>query len=77
MAIKSISERRQRKVELDLTGPEGNAFVLLGYAKRFAEQLEYSKEKIEELLADMQSGDYNNLVAVFDRHFGTFVTLYK
>ena len=30
----------KKEIIIDLTGPEGNAFVLLGYAKRFAKQLE-------------------------------------
>lgn len=32
--IKSIEEK-ETKLEIDLTGPDGNAFVLLGYASRF------------------------------------------
>ena len=29
---------------IDLTGPDGNAFVLLGYAKQFARQLKFDSE---------------------------------
>ena len=29
---------------IDLTGPQGNAFVLLGYAKQFARQLQFDYE---------------------------------
>ena len=29
---------------IDLTGPQGNAFVLLGYAKQFARQLQFDDE---------------------------------
>ena len=76
MAIKSIDDRPSG-IEIDLTGPEGNAFVLLSKAKSLAKQLKYSDEKVEELLAQMQSGDYNNLVDTFDSHFGSFVTLYR
>jgi len=36
--IKS-KEEKASKVEIDLTGPEGNVFVLIGYAKNFAKQL--------------------------------------
>jgi hypothetical protein len=74
--IKDIEEKDGR-VELDLTGPDGNAFALLGYAKNFAKQLEYPKEKTNKLLEEMTSGDYENLVAIFDEHFGSFVTLYR
>lgn len=60
------------EIVIDLTGPEGNAFVLLGYASRFAEQLNYDKEKI---MKEMKAGDYENLVSVFDSYFGDFVIL--
>jgi len=61
-------------IEIDLTGPEGNAFFLLGMAKKLATQLDFPQEFI---LNEMQSGDYENLIKVFDLHFGDFVTLYR
>lgn len=61
-----------REMVIDLTGPEGNAFVLLGYANKFAKQLDIDGEKI---LEEMKSGDYVNLVKVFDKYFGDFVIL--
>ena len=63
------------EIVIDLTGPEGNAFVLLGYAQRFAKQLGYEEEEIDELVGSMQSGDYEHLIQVFDDHFGQFVIL--
>lgn len=57
---------------IDLTGPEGNAFVLMGYASRFAKQLGLDSKQIIE---EMKSGDYDNLVEVFDKYFGDFVIL--
>ena len=36
--IKSINEKTTR-IEIDLTGPDGNAFVLIGMAGKFAKQL--------------------------------------
>ncbi len=62
------------KRTIDLTGPEGNAYCLMGYAKQFAKQLDKDSDAIIE---EMMSGDYENLVAVFDREFGSFVTLYR
>lgn len=63
------------EIVIDLTGPEGNAFVLLGYAQRFAKQLGYDEEEVEDLMKAMQSGDYENLIQVFDDHFGHYVIL--
>tara|TARA_B110000977_G_C10815894_1_gene392162 strand:- start:194 stop:418 length:225 start_codon:yes stop_codon:yes gene_type:complete len=57
---------------IDLNGPDGNAFALLGFAKSFAKQLKLDGEKIAD---EMTSGDYENLVEVFDKHFGSFVIL--
>ncbi|MFW9948532.1 MAG: hypothetical protein ACFFKA_00225 [Candidatus Thorarchaeota archaeon] len=37
--IKKKEEMNRGPIEIDLTGPEGNVFVLMGYAKRFARQI--------------------------------------
>lgn len=62
-------------ITFDLTGEQGNAFYLLGTAKNFAKQMGYSSEEIESLLSEMKSSDYENLIEVFDSHFGDFVIL--
>ena len=67
------SKQPQSEIIIDLTGPQGNAFFLLGYAKKLAKQLDF--EDIDILIDDMQSGDYEHLVQVFDEHFGDFVIL--
>lgn len=61
-------------IEIDLAGPQGNAFVLIGMAKQFAKQLNFSGE---EIINEMMSGDYENLIEVFDSYFGDYVTLYR
>jgi len=57
---------------IDLTGPQGNAFVLMGLASRYARQLGLDSDAV---LAEMQQGNYENLVQVFDRYFGEYVIL--
>jgi len=69
------SKQKQEAIIIDLTGPQGNAFFLLGTAKSLAKQLGYTKEEIDELLDKMRSSDYENLLEVFDHHFGSFVIL--
>ena len=71
--IKDISEK-PNNLEIDLTGPNGNAFVLLGYARRFAKQLDKDPDEITNR---MKSGNYDNLIAVFEKEFGEFITLYR
>ena len=57
---------------IDLTGPDGNAFALLGYAKNFSKQLSLDWDSIRK---EMTKGDYEELLKVFDRYFGSFVIL--
>lgn len=73
MAIKNKSEMSS-EITIDLTGPDGNAFALMGYAKNFSKQLGLDFNKIQ---TEMTSGDYENLIEVFEKNFGEFVTLYR
>ena len=68
------SKKQKSGIEIDLTGPDGNAFVLISKASNLAKQLGLDKDAIQK---EMMSGDYENLVNVFDKHFGEFVTLYR
>ena len=61
-----------RPYVIDLTGPQGNAFVLLGYAKRYAKQLGLDGKAIQN---EMMQGDYEHLLEVFDKNFGDFIIL--
>lgn len=65
---------QQDKVVIDLNGPAGNAFVLLGTAKKWARELFLDERQI---LEEMRSGDYENLVTVFDHYFGDYVILVR
>ena len=60
---------------IDLTGPQGNAFVLLGYAKQFARQLQFDDELKNKIVTEMQENDYEHLVQTFDKYFGDYVIL--
>ncbi len=73
MAIKSKSEMSS-EITIDLTGPDGNAFALMGYAENFSRQLGIDSKPI---IKDMMSGDYEHLLEVFEENFGSFVTLYR
>ena len=76
--IKSKSQQvKPTTIEIDLTGPDGNAFALISLAQKLAKQLDYQPQERGNLTTEMMSGDYENLIAVFDKHFGTLVTLYK
>lgn len=68
------NKEEQSGIVIDLTGPDGNAFVLIGYASRLAKQLGLDGKVIQK---EMMSGNYDHLVKTFDKHFGDFVTLLK
>jgi hypothetical protein len=54
---------------LDLDGPDGNVFSLMGIVNRNAKALELDGKAI---IKEMKSGDYRNAVYVFNRDFGEF-----
>jgi hypothetical protein len=72
-----VDRPKQNGMVIDLSGPQGNAFFLIGTAKKLWKQLGYDKEDVESNIKRMTSGDYDNLVNYFDSEFGDFVTLYR
>lgn len=72
-----VKKKPQYGYTIDLTGPEGNAFNLIGTAKRLGKQLDMSANYIDDMVKRMTSGDYEHLVKVFDDEFGSVVTLLR
>lgn len=72
--IRSADELVKGKMEIDLTGPQGNAFCLLGLAMKLAKQLGLDGKKIME---EMQASNYEHLIEVFDSYFGEYVDLFR
>ena len=68
-----IRPTQDREFVINLDGPDGNAFALMAYAKRFAKDMGYVSD--EAILNNMRSGDYTNLVKTFDKYFGEYVIL--
>ena len=79
MAIKSLKNRPQgpTPIEIDLTGPKGNAYYLLALAQKLCQQLRYDEFRTECILEEMKLTDYEGLLYTFDREFGTLVTLWR
>ena len=69
-----IREKKPRTgpIVIDLTGPDGNAYALMGMAAKFSRSMGLDKTKV---LQEMMAGDYENLLQVFDGYFGEFVIL--
>lgn len=51
-------------LKIDLSGPDGNAFVILGRVRSILRQIGASDEEIAAYRAQATSGDYDNLLAV-------------
>jgi hypothetical protein len=66
------TKQAPKEIVIDLTGPDGNAFTLMGMASNFARQLGKDGKAITD---EMKMGDYEHLLSVFDREFGHFVIL--
>ena len=59
---------------IDLRGPQGNAFALVGHAVDLLRQLD-RRDEVHVMRTDMMSGDYENLVRIFEDNFGDYVDL--
>jgi hypothetical protein len=68
-------KERQGKIVIDLTGEQGNAHFLIGYADQLGKQLGLDKPQRVEIQQRMMGGDYENLITVFDNNFGEYVDL--
>ena len=67
-------KEKSSMIEIDLTGPDGNAFFLIGTAMKLARKVGFDAEAIR---SEMMAGDYENLIKVFDDYFGSIVILYR
>ena len=59
---------------IDLKGPSGNAFALMGYAVDLLRQLD-RRDEVHAMRTDMMSGDYTNLLRIFEENFSDYVEL--
>jgi hypothetical protein len=50
--------------ELELAGTDGNAFAVMGNVRSALRRAGNTKEDIAAVLAEMQAGDYDHLLAV-------------
>ena len=55
---------------INLDGPDGNAYVLMGMTARCARDIGYASDETDLILRRMMNGDYFNLVKVFEEYFG-------
>ena len=53
-------------IRVNLKGPDGNAFALMGIARNICKQ---TGEDPDPIISDMMSGDYEHLVEIFKEAF--------
>lgn len=70
-----IKPEKDKKISVDLSGQDGNAFVILGLASDVGKKIGMGQSEINEIKDEMMSGDYENLIVTFDKHFGHVVDL--
>ena len=59
---------------IDLQGPKGNAFALMAHADDFLRQMG-RRDEFSAMRTNMMSGDYDNLIRIFEENFGDYVEL--
>jgi len=72
IGINMIRDKIDSAPVIDLTGPQGNAFYLLGFASKNARKIGLNSS---DIVAEMKQGNYEQLVATFDKYFGEYVIL--
>ena len=55
---------RHPEVEVELSGQDGNAFVIMGAVRRAMRRAGVPAEELDEYTTEATSGDYDNLLAV-------------
>lgn len=64
----------QRRIRIDLDGPNGNAFFLFGLAVRWAKQLDLDPDPIVD---EMKRDHYDALIQTFLKHFNAYCELIR
>lgn len=75
--ILSREEMPSRPIEIDLQGPDGNAYALMAHARKLGRQLGFSNKKIDGIIKVMMLTNYEGLLHTFDLYFGDYVIMYR
>lgn len=54
---------------MTLTGTDGNAYAILAACKKAAREAGWPQQKINDVLVEMMTGDYDHLLRVAARFF--------
>ena len=58
-----MTEIKYPEITVELSGQDGNAFMILGLCKRAMQRVLLPQEEIDKFMKEATSGDYNHLLA--------------
>ena len=70
--MEKIMTGQVEKQKVKLIGTDGNAYAIMGACSRAGRKAKFTQEKIDEMLADMMSSDYNHLLVVACKYFDVY-----
>jgi len=59
----------EEKPAVKLVGEDGNIFSIMGRVQRAARKAGWDQKRINSIMQDMQSSDYNHALQVVQTHF--------
>lgn len=65
----SMEDGMTKQPTLKLSGSDGNAFAVMAKVRKVARGAGWPDDKIEKVLEEMKSGDYENLLSVAWKYF--------
>jgi len=68
--------RKNEKVVINLNGPQGNAYYLMGVVQSTFTR-SGARELGQSIVKQMMEGDYENLIRIFDLHLGDYYDLVR
>jgi hypothetical protein len=79
--ITSLKNKKEKRLEIDLTGPDGNVFNLISIGMNLCKELNKRRGaeyfNIKEFQLDMLSGDYEHSINVMEKNFGHLIIMYR
>ena len=64
-----MNEQTEQKPELELSGSDGNAMMIIGKARRVARHHGWTNDQIEAFSTEATSGDYDHVLQTCMKYF--------
>ena len=67
--VAELCAQAENKPTLKIINEDGNAFFILGKARKTAKAAGWNKEQIDCFMAEARAGNYDNLLYVVQKYF--------